>query len=172
MGRIERQATSTCRSATCRQIRVPDSLRSLIASRLDALEGRRRSLLQDAAVLGQVFATDALAAMTGEPDDALEPRLRDLVRRELLDVETDPRSPERGQFRFVQSLIREVAYGTLARRERRARHLAVARHYEAEGDDELAGALAATTSPPRSLGRGTGGRCDRHPGPPRPVRRR
>ena len=65
------------------------------------------------------------------------------MRRELLDVETDPRSPERGQFRFVQSLIREVAYGTLARRERRSRHLAVARHYEAEGDDELAGALAS-----------------------------
>jgi tetratricopeptide (TPR) repeat protein len=43
----------------------------------------------------------------------------------------------------MQSLIREVAYGTLARRDRRARHLAVARHYEALGDDELAGALAS-----------------------------
>ena len=43
----------------------------------------------------------------------------------------------------MQSLIREVAYGTLARRDRRARHLAVARHYEARGDDELAGALAS-----------------------------
>ena len=41
------------------------------------------------------------------------------MRRELLDVETDPRSPERGQYKFVQSLIREVAYGTLARRDRR-----------------------------------------------------
>src|SRR5690606_39747070 len=55
----------------------------------------------------------------------------------------DPRSPERGQYRFAQSLIREVAYGTLARRDRRARHLAVARHYEGIGDDELAGALAS-----------------------------
>ncbi|HEX2843876.1 MAG TPA: hypothetical protein VHP64_01375, partial [Candidatus Limnocylindria bacterium] len=44
---------------------------------------------------------------------------------------------------FMQSLIREVAYGTLARRDRRARHLAVARHYEATGDDEMAGALAS-----------------------------
>ncbi len=53
------------------------------------------------------------------------------------------RSPERGQYRFVQSLIQEVAYGTLARRDRRARHLAVARHYEGQGDEELAGALAS-----------------------------
>ena len=58
-------------------------------------------------------------------------------------MEIDPRSPERGQYRFVQSLIREVAYGTLAKRERRARHLAAARYFEALGEDELAGALAS-----------------------------
>src|SRR5207253_581745 len=34
-------------------------------------------------------------------------------------------------------------YGTLARRERRQRHLTVARYFESMGDDELAGALAA-----------------------------
>ncbi len=55
----------------------------------------------------------------------------------------DPRSPERGQYAFVQALIREVAYSTLALRDRRARHLAAARHFESLGDDELAGALAA-----------------------------
>ena len=53
-----------------------------------------------------------------------------------------PRSPERGQYGFVQALVREVAYGTLARRDRRARHLAAARYFEALGDDELAGVLA------------------------------
>jgi tetratricopeptide (TPR) repeat protein len=58
-------------------------------------------------------------------------------------VEADPRSPERGQYGFMQSLIREVAYGTLARRDRRARHLAAARYFEALGDDELAGVLAS-----------------------------
>src|SRR6185369_2884044 len=67
---------------------------------------------------------------------------RGLVRREIFEVRADPRSPERGQYAFVQSLIREVAYSTLGRRERRMRHLAVARHFEGLGDDELAGALA------------------------------
>jgi class 3 adenylate cyclase/tetratricopeptide (TPR) repeat protein len=125
------------------QLRVPESLRSLIASRLDALDPADRSLLQDAAVLGQVFIADALAGVAGVELGALEPRLRDLVRRELLDIERDPQSPERGMYKFVQSLIREVAYDTLGRRDRRARHLAVARHFEAVGDAELAGVLAS-----------------------------
>ena len=69
----------------------------------------------------------------------LAPRLRDLVRREFLRLEADPRSPERGQYAFLQALVREVAYGTLARRDRKARHLAAARYFESLGDDELAG---------------------------------
>jgi class 3 adenylate cyclase/tetratricopeptide (TPR) repeat protein len=122
---------------------IPDTLRSLIASRLDALELRDRGLVQTASVLGQTFTLDGLAATTGEEARDLEPRLAKLVRRELLSLEADPRSPERGQYAFVQSLIREVAYGTLARRDRRERHLAVARWYESLGDEEFAGALAS-----------------------------
>ena len=57
-------------------------------------------------------------------------------------LDADPRSPERGQYAFVQALIREVAYGTLSRRDRKARHLAAARFFEGLGSDELAGALA------------------------------
>ena len=142
-GRIRRVGDAYEPVGDLSNITVPDSLRSLIASRLDALQGTDRSLLQDAAVLGQVFATDALSAVSGVEVGELDPRLRDLVRRELLDVETDPRSPERGQHKFVQSLIREVAYGTLARRDRRSRHLAAARYFEGLGEDELAGALAS-----------------------------
>jgi len=121
---------------------VPETLRSLIASRLDALDSTDRTLLQDASILGQRFTLAALAGVTGQAPEALEPRLRNLARREFVDMELDPRSPERGQYGFVQSLIREVAYGTLAKRDRRARHLAAARYFEALGDDELAGALA------------------------------
>ena len=121
---------------------VPDTLTALIASRLDGLEPVDRSLLCDAAVLGQSFTLAALAAVSGIPEPELEPRLRALVRRELLALETDPRIPERGQYAFVQALVREVAYNTLARRDRKARHLAAARFFESLGSDELAGALA------------------------------
>jgi len=124
------------------ELAVPETLRSLIASRLDALDGSDRGLLQTAAVLGQSFTLASLAATAGEDAGALEPRLEALIRRELLTLETDARSPERGQYAFVQALIREVAYGTLARADRKARHLAAARYFEGIGDESMAGVLA------------------------------
>ncbi len=121
---------------------IPDTLRSLIASRLDVLDPIDRSLIQDASVLGQSFTLDGLAALSGKDEASLEPRLRGLVRTEILQLEADQRSPERGQYRFVQSLIREVAHGTLAKRDRRARHLAAAKYFGALGEDELAAVVA------------------------------
>ncbi|HEV2006336.1 MAG TPA: adenylate/guanylate cyclase domain-containing protein, partial [Candidatus Limnocylindrales bacterium] len=142
-GRLERDGDAYRPVGELGELSVPDTLRSLIASRLDALEPADHSLVADASVLGQSFTIAGLSAVSGHAPEALEPRLKLLVRRELFDVEIDPRSPERGQYRFVQSLIREVAYGTLAKRERRTRHLAAARYFEALGDDELAGLLAS-----------------------------
>jgi class 3 adenylate cyclase/tetratricopeptide (TPR) repeat protein len=123
-------------------LEVPTSLHALIASRLDALDPSSRHLLQGAAVLGKSFTVEALQVVTGEGRAELEPRLRELLRKEFLVLDTDPRSPERGQYGFLQALIREVAYGTLAKRERRQRHLAAAHHFEALGDEELAGVVA------------------------------
>ena len=60
-----------------------------VAARRAGARRPQRSL-QDAAVLGQVFSAEALAATSGTDVADLEPRLRDLVRRELLDVERDP----------------------------------------------------------------------------------
>jgi class 3 adenylate cyclase/tetratricopeptide (TPR) repeat protein len=124
-------------------VAVPETLTALISSRLDALAPAERTLASDAAVLGQSFTQAGLAAVSGIADGELEPILRQLVRRELLTQDLDPRSPERGQYAFVQALIREVAYNTLARRDRKARHLAAARFFESLGSDELAGALAS-----------------------------
>ncbi len=121
---------------------VPETLHALIAARLDALEPTDRAILQDASVLGQTFTVAALSALRGEAVEALEPSLRALVRREVLLLDTDPRSPERGQFGFAQALLREVAYSTLSKKDRRTRHLAAAHYFEEMGDDETAGVLA------------------------------
>ena len=121
---------------------VPETLTALISARLDELDGADRALIADAAVLGQSFTPAGLAAISGSDATALDVRLRALVRRELLVQEVDPRSPERGQYAFVQALIREVAYNTLAKKDRKVRHLAAARYLESLGTDELAGALA------------------------------
>ncbi len=55
----------------------------------------------------------------------------------------DARSPERGQYSFVQALIREVAYNTLSKKDRKKLHLSAARYFESLGNDEIAGALAS-----------------------------
>ena len=82
-------------------------------------------------------------ASQASPRRSLRDRLAALVQRQMLQVNVDPRSPERGQYQFVQSVVREVAEASLARSDRRALHLAAARYYESLGDDELAGVQAS-----------------------------
>ena len=120
---------------------VPDSLQALLGSRLDALDAATRDLVGSCAVLGISFTTESVAAVTGRPADDVRRTLDRLVERELLVLDDDPVSPERGQYRFLQGVFREVAYGRLARRERLARHLAAAEAFAA-GGEELAGVVA------------------------------
>jgi class 3 adenylate cyclase/tetratricopeptide (TPR) repeat protein len=116
---------------------VPETLHALIAARLDTLTPTERALLQDASVLGKTFSVEALSSLSGLPEAELRSFLSELVRKELLGVQGDPRSPERGQYGFLQDLVRRVAYETFAKRDRRIRHLAAAAFLEANwaGDD-------------------------------------
>ena len=114
------------------QLDVPETLHALIAARLDGLEPRERQVLADASVLGKTFTERALRALTGLDGSGLDPILRSLMDKELLFVQSDPRSPERGQYGFLQALVREITYGTLARRDRKARHLAAAEYLETD----------------------------------------
>jgi class 3 adenylate cyclase/tetratricopeptide (TPR) repeat protein len=105
---------------------VPETLQALIAARLDSLTQDERRLVQDGAVLGKTFTRQGLAALTGATADELEPLLAGLLRKEILSIQADPRSPDRGQYSFLQDIVRRVAYETLARRERKSMHLAAA----------------------------------------------
>jgi class 3 adenylate cyclase/tetratricopeptide (TPR) repeat protein len=110
------------------ELAVPDSLHALLAARLDALDPDARRLIADAAVLGTTFPAEALIAVSGRDEPSVRAALADLVRREVLSVSADPLSPERGSYQFAQQLLRQVAYDTLSRRDRKARHLVVAAH--------------------------------------------
>ena len=72
------------------ELAIPETLRSLIASRLDTLDPADRALVQDASVLGQTVTLAGLAAVSGRDEDELDGRLRALVRRELFELEADP----------------------------------------------------------------------------------
>ena len=118
---------------------VPVTLTSLLAARIDALPAQERALVKDLTVLRGGFARSTAAALCSLSDAALDECLSNLVRKEFLSVRTDKLSPDRGQYVFAQSLLRTVAYDMLSRRERKARHLAVAEHlrttFENDGED-------------------------------------
>ena len=64
----------------------------------------------------------------------------------MLVLDSDPRSPERGQYGFVQALIQRVAYETLSRHDRKAKHLAAAEYLSTQSGidaDEIAEVIAA-----------------------------
>jgi class 3 adenylate cyclase/tetratricopeptide (TPR) repeat protein len=145
-GLLRREADVYRPTGTIKALDVPETLHALVAARLDGLEPEQRRVLQDAAVLGKTFSKQALATISGVDEDALDALLTALVRKEVLSLQVDPRSPERGQFSFVQDLIRRVAYDTLARRERKARHLAAAERLQqafGPGEPEVVEVVAA-----------------------------
>ncbi len=125
------------------EVEIPDSLQSLVGARLDQLDPDDRALLNDAALLGQSFTLEGMAVLQEADVDALAGRLEPLVKREILAVNRDPRSPERGQYRFVQSIIREIAHQRISRADRLRRHLKVAQYFESLGDPELNGIVAS-----------------------------
>jgi class 3 adenylate cyclase len=107
---------------------LPTTVRAAIASRIDALPAEPRAAVLAASVVGKHFWRGVLRSFgdlegVDEAIDALESR--DLIRRE-------PSSQVKGdaEFSFKHILIREVAYATLARADRRQRHAAVARYVE------------------------------------------
>jgi class 3 adenylate cyclase/predicted ATPase len=121
---------------------IPESLHALLSARIDALPERERGVLLMAAVLGRRFRPEVLAVLVGMDRRTLGDTLGTLVRREFLALDDNATSPGRGQLSFVQDLMREVAYGTLSRRDRRRHHLAVIDHLEGGADDEAVEPLA------------------------------
>jgi class 3 adenylate cyclase len=110
-------------------IGAPASLHALVAARLDGLPSDQRRVIADASVLGATFTRDSIAALAADVRD-LGDVLTALTRAEILGTVTSRLSAEYGQYRFVQDVVRQVAYSTLSRRDRKARHLAVATYFE------------------------------------------
>ncbi len=85
---------------------MPETLHALIAARLDGLTAEERRVVQDGAVLGKTFTQPALAALSGlRPTTSSSRCSPALVRKEVLSLQADPRSPEHGQYGFLQDLV-------------------------------------------------------------------
>lgn len=123
-------------------VAAPATLQAIVAGRLDALAPEERALVQDAAVLGTTVTLAGLTAVDPHRPD-LARLVTALVRKEVLEPEAVPRGGP-ARWRFVQSVVRQVAYDTLARRDRKERHLAVAAHLA--GQPDPGGDLAAVAA--------------------------
>ena len=122
---------------------LPESVHGIIAARLDGLAAEDKSLLQDAAVIGKVFWSGALAAAAERDRHELEERLHALERREF--VRRDRRSSVAGEneYSFRHALVRDVAYESIPRAARAERHRRAAQWLESLGrPDDQADLLA------------------------------
>jgi class 3 adenylate cyclase/tetratricopeptide (TPR) repeat protein len=117
---------------------IPETLQSLIGSRIDRLDATSQMILQNAAVLGHSFTLDGLAALTRLEEEVLKSQLTVLMDHELIEPIRDQRSPLRGGNRFVQKLVRQVARNRMSRAVRRTRHLAAAEYFERRAEPDSA----------------------------------
>ncbi|HVE97566.1 MAG TPA: adenylate/guanylate cyclase domain-containing protein [Mycobacteriales bacterium] len=102
---------------------IPNSMRQFIAARLDALPAGERTVLQDAAVTGDVVWDEWLRRV--DPARDVDSLLGSLERRGLLRRVAESSVVGSREFAFKHALIREVAYDSLSRRVRAARHESV-----------------------------------------------
>ena len=113
------------------ELPLPETLQGIIAARLDGLAPTEKELLQDAAVVGKVFWASAVRR-----DSDVVPTLHSLERKGF--VRRQRRSSVEGEseFAFAHALVRDVAYGQIARVYRAAKHRRMAEWIESLGRPE------------------------------------
>ncbi len=132
----------------------PESIQALIAARLDTLPQERKTLLQDAAVLGKVFWAGAIGAMDDRDPHQVERALHDLVRKELVRPFRQSSMEGESEYGFWHLLVRDVVYQQIPRAARSAKHLAAADWLETKAGDQVE-ELAYHTGEALALARAT-----------------
>ncbi len=116
---------------------LPETVHALIAARLDTLPPERKSLLQDAAVVGKVFWSSTVAQIAGLDQSEVELALHDLTRKELVRPARTSSMEGETEYAFLHLLVRDVAYGQIPRAERVRRHRAAAAWIERKGGERV-----------------------------------
>jgi class 3 adenylate cyclase/tetratricopeptide (TPR) repeat protein len=114
---------------------LPENVQGIVAARLDGLSADDKTLLQDAAVLGKVFWSGALAAMTGLQRWTVEESLHRLERKEFVRRERRSSVATETEYAFRHVLVRDVAYGQVPRAQRAEKHRRAAEWIEALSAD-------------------------------------
>ncbi|MBW2460735.1 MAG: protein kinase, partial [Deltaproteobacteria bacterium] len=105
------------------EFELPESLATILSSRLERLEPKLRTVVRVASIFGEAFTTEGVRALLGTYDrEAIELLLSELVRAEII----SPDSPVTGGadpgYRFRQGLVRDAAYASLSQDDRAIGH--------------------------------------------------
>ena len=115
---------------------MPPTVSALLAARIDRLDDDERAIVGCAAVIGMVFYTEAIAALTGTALPQVQQALGQLVRKELLrTAATD--LPGLSAHRFLHVLVRDAAYAGLAKASRAVWHEQLADWLSSLGGDAV-----------------------------------
>src|SRR6187200_2381673 len=100
------------------ELALPETLQGIIAARLDGLPESEKGLLQDAAVVGKVFWTGGFERDANE----VTATLHSLERKGFVRRQRRSSLEGAGEFAFAHALVRDVAYGQIARADQAAKH--------------------------------------------------
>ena len=115
---LQRGPAGALPQAALDAIEIPATLKDSLAARLDQL-GPAKRCAQYGAIFGRQFRHDALAAISGLPEQVLAPRMDQLVAAGLVARSGDAPA---WVYTFHHALFQDAAYETLLRSERRALH--------------------------------------------------
>jgi class 3 adenylate cyclase/tetratricopeptide (TPR) repeat protein len=112
---------------TGEELPVPESVQAVIGARLDLLAPSEKRLLHDAAVIGNVFWTGAVTALSATPGDGqLDQQLHKLEDKQFIRRQRASSVPGEPQYAFAHVLVRDVAYGQIPRAARAGKHVQAA----------------------------------------------
>ena len=109
-------------AAPIEEITLPETVQTVLASRIDRLADRDKAVLQAAAVIGRDVPIEVLRAVVDLPAPELAASLERLSTAELLAPAESP-----GEHAFRHPLAQEVAYRTQLLDRRQGTHAAIAR---------------------------------------------
>ena len=120
------------RGSAADDLPLPETLQGIIAARLDGLVEAEKDVLRDASVVGKVFWQSSL----GDKTDGASAILHSLERKGFVRRQRRSSLEGESEFSFAHALVRDVAYGQIARAERVSKHRRVAEWTEALGRPE------------------------------------
>lgn len=100
-------------------VEVPQSVRSVLASRIDRLPNSERALLQIASVIGKEIPVALLRVVAGIATDLLDHQLAELHAQEFL---YEFRRATGHEYSFRHALTHDAAYDSMLKRQRRTLH--------------------------------------------------